>query len=96
MKEDYALKTLIAYFSQTGNTLKIAECIRDGIVEAKGPCDSLKRSPVLKPKRISGPYFRKGSLPGSSYNRFRRSSRPVAPSTHQVVLRCDHGTPPYL
>ncbi|MGW8320466.1 MAG: EFR1 family ferrodoxin [Thermodesulfobacteriota bacterium] len=33
------MKILIIYFSQTGNTLKMAECIRDGIVEVTGPCD---------------------------------------------------------
>jgi flavodoxin/ferredoxin len=33
------MKTLIIYFSQTGNTLRMAECIRDGIVEVAGQCD---------------------------------------------------------
>lgn len=33
------MKTLIVYFSQTGNTRKIGQCIRDGIVDAAGCCD---------------------------------------------------------
>jgi len=33
------MKTLIVYFSQTDNTRKIAQCIRDGIVDATGCCD---------------------------------------------------------
>ena len=34
------MKTLIIYFSQTGNTRKIAECIRDGIVNVTDRCDT--------------------------------------------------------
>jgi flavodoxin/ferredoxin len=34
-----AMKTLIVYFSQTGSTHRIAERIRDGIVEATGSCE---------------------------------------------------------
>lgn len=34
------MKTLIIYFSQTGNTRKIAECIRDGIIDVTGQCDT--------------------------------------------------------
>jgi flavodoxin/ferredoxin len=33
------MKTLIIYFSQTGNTRKIADCIRDGIIDVTGQCD---------------------------------------------------------
>lgn len=33
------MKTLIIYFSQTGNTLKVAERIRDGIADVTGQCD---------------------------------------------------------
>jgi flavodoxin len=33
------MKTLIIYFSQTGNTRKIAECIQDGIIDVAGQCD---------------------------------------------------------
>ena len=33
------MKTLIICFSQTNNTLKIAECIRTGIIETTGQCD---------------------------------------------------------
>ena len=33
------MKTLIIYFSQTENTRKIAECIYDGIIDAKNQCD---------------------------------------------------------
>jgi flavodoxin len=33
------MKALIIYFSQTGNTLRIAECIRDGILAADGQCE---------------------------------------------------------
>jgi flavodoxin/NAD-dependent dihydropyrimidine dehydrogenase PreA subunit len=32
------MKTLIIYFSQTSNTRKIAECIHDGIIDAKSEC----------------------------------------------------------
>jgi len=35
------MKVLIIFFSQTGNTLKIAECIRDGIMDANGQCDMM-------------------------------------------------------
>lgn len=38
------MRTLIICFSQTGNTQKIAECIRDGIAQAAGSCE-------LKPLR---------------------------------------------
>ncbi len=34
-------KTLIIYFSQTGNTRRIATCIRDGIIDVTGQCDIL-------------------------------------------------------
>jgi flavodoxin/NAD-dependent dihydropyrimidine dehydrogenase PreA subunit len=40
------LKTLIIYFSQTGNTCKVAGCIRDGIVAVTGQCDLTKLSDV--------------------------------------------------
>ncbi|MEW6444290.1 MAG: EFR1 family ferrodoxin [bacterium] len=33
------MKTLVIYFSQTGNTRKVAERIRDGIVQATSHCD---------------------------------------------------------
>lgn len=33
------MKTLIIYFSQTGNTRRIAECIRSGITEVASRCD---------------------------------------------------------
>ncbi|MFB0561200.1 MAG: EFR1 family ferrodoxin [Candidatus Lokiarchaeia archaeon] len=33
------MKTLIIYFSQSGNTRKVAEYIRDGIVDVTGQCD---------------------------------------------------------
>lgn len=33
------MKALIIYFSQTGGTLKVAECIRDGIKDMTGQCD---------------------------------------------------------
>ncbi len=33
------MKTLIIYFSQTGNTRKVAERIRDGVVEVTGQCE---------------------------------------------------------
>ncbi len=33
------MKTLIIHFSQTGNTLRMADRIRDGIVERTGRCD---------------------------------------------------------
>ena len=33
------MKTLIIYFSQTGNTRKIAECIRDGVMDVSNQCD---------------------------------------------------------
>jgi menaquinone-dependent protoporphyrinogen IX oxidase len=33
------MKTLIIYFSQTGNTRKIAECIKNGIIDVTGQCD---------------------------------------------------------
>ncbi len=33
------MNVIIIYFSQTGNTIKIAEAIRDGIVSAGGGCD---------------------------------------------------------
>lgn len=33
------MKSLVIYFSQTGNTLKVAECIRNGILDVTGQCD---------------------------------------------------------
>ncbi|UCD56747.1 MAG: EFR1 family ferrodoxin [Candidatus Hydrogenedentota bacterium] len=33
------MKALIIYFSQTGNTRKVAECIREGIVAVTGQCE---------------------------------------------------------
>jgi flavodoxin/ferredoxin len=33
------MRTLIIHFSQTGNTRKIAECIYDGIIDAKSECN---------------------------------------------------------
>lgn len=33
------VKALVIYFSQTGNTRKIAECIHDGIIDVIGQCD---------------------------------------------------------
>ncbi|MGQ9720710.1 MAG: EFR1 family ferrodoxin [Candidatus Jordarchaeum sp.] len=33
------MKTLIIYFSQSGNTRKVAECIRNGVVDVTGQCD---------------------------------------------------------
>lgn len=41
------MKTLIIYFSQTGNTRKIAECIHDGIMDVTRRCD-------IKPLRDVG------------------------------------------
>jgi flavodoxin/ferredoxin len=40
------MKTLIIYFSQTGNTRKMAECIREGIVGITGHCDMKELSQV--------------------------------------------------
>jgi flavodoxin/ferredoxin len=40
------VKTLIICFSQTGNTQKIADCIRDGILEVTGQCDLVNLSDV--------------------------------------------------
>ena len=42
------METLIICFSQTGNTLKVAECIRDGIVDETGQCDLKSISDVNK------------------------------------------------
>lgn len=33
------MKSLVIYFSQTGNTRKIAKCIGDGIIDVTGQCD---------------------------------------------------------
>jgi flavodoxin len=33
------MKSLVIFFSQTGNTRKIAECIHDGIIDVTGQCD---------------------------------------------------------
>jgi flavodoxin/ferredoxin len=40
------MKTLIICFSQTGNTHKVAECIRHGIVQETGQCDLMNMSEV--------------------------------------------------
>jgi flavodoxin/ferredoxin len=40
------MNTLIIYFSQTGGTLKVAECIRDGIVDMMGECDLVSMDKV--------------------------------------------------
>jgi len=40
------MKTLIICFSQTGNTQKVAEEIRDGIIEITGSCDMLNLADV--------------------------------------------------
>ena len=40
------MKTLIICFSQTGNTQKVAEEIRDGIIETTGSCNILSLSEV--------------------------------------------------
>jgi flavodoxin/ferredoxin len=40
------VKTLIIYFSQTGNTRKVAECIRDGVVAETSQCDLTNLSDV--------------------------------------------------
>jgi flavodoxin/ferredoxin len=42
------MKTLIIYFSQTGFTRKVAERIRDGIVEGAGQCDLTSLADVDK------------------------------------------------
>ena len=40
------MKTLIICFSQTGNTRKIAECIYDGITDAKSECSIIPLNDV--------------------------------------------------
>lgn len=45
------MKTLIIYFSQTGNTRRMAEAIRDGIIEVTGQCD-LKTLAEVAPDRL--------------------------------------------
>jgi flavodoxin/ferredoxin len=40
------MKTLIICFSQTGNTRKIAECIYDGIIDAKSECSIIRLNDV--------------------------------------------------
>lgn len=42
------MKTLIIYFSQTGNTRKVAERIRDGVVTETGQCDLTNLADVDK------------------------------------------------
>jgi flavodoxin/NAD-dependent dihydropyrimidine dehydrogenase PreA subunit len=42
------MKTLIICFSQTGNTLKVAECIQDGIQEVTDSCELKKLEEVNK------------------------------------------------
>jgi flavodoxin/ferredoxin len=46
------MKTLIIYFSQTSNTRKIAECIYDGIINAKSECN-LKTLNDVEPTSLS-------------------------------------------
>jgi flavodoxin/ferredoxin len=46
------MKTLIIHFSQTGNTRKIAECIHDGIIDAKSEC-SMKVLNDVEPASLS-------------------------------------------
>ena len=40
------MKTLIICFSQTGNTRKVAEYVRDGIVKVTGQCDMVNQADV--------------------------------------------------
>jgi flavodoxin len=40
------MNTLVIYFSQTGGTLKVAECIREGIVDMTGECDLVSMDQV--------------------------------------------------
>ena len=46
------MKTLIICFSQTGNTRKIAECIHDGILNAKSECN-IKTLNDVEPTSLS-------------------------------------------
>ncbi|MDY6863765.1 MAG: EFR1 family ferrodoxin [Thermodesulfobacteriota bacterium] len=39
MRRGTTMKTLIIYFSQTGNTMKVAESIRNGIIEVIAQCE---------------------------------------------------------
>ena len=36
------MKSIVIYFSQTGNTEKIAKCIQNGIIQAAGSCDIIE------------------------------------------------------
>lgn len=40
------MRTLIICFSQSGNTRKVAECIRDGVIDVTGQCDLVNLADV--------------------------------------------------
>ncbi|SFG93059.1 hypothetical protein SAMN05660649_03183 [Desulfotomaculum arcticum] len=51
------MKALVIYFSQTGNTRRIAKCIRNGIMDVTGQCPLSHSQGNLAPATLTFNYW---------------------------------------
>jgi len=92
------MKSIVIYYSQTGNTKKIAQALQKGIARQTGQCD-LKRVKETKPEElanydligIGSPVW--SSCPTPNVIEFEQSLPPTLKGKH-FFFYCTHGTLP--